>query len=64
MNPIAEAEKKQKDELDSLKTECDRLRARVKLLESGEVLDITQKVTESVQGASSQRVQGELSHRI
>lgn len=57
MNPIAEAEKKQQEELNSLKAECDRLRARVKLLESGEVLNITQKVTETVQGASSQRVQ-------
>lgn len=59
MNPVAEAEKKQRENIESLREECDKLRARVKLLESGEMFDITQKVTETVQTVSTQKVQGE-----
>lgn len=58
MNPVAEAEKKQKEDIQSLKEECDKLRARVKLLESGEMFDVTQKVMESVQTVSTKRVEG------
>ncbi|KAL0271209.1 UNVERIFIED_CONTAM: hypothetical protein PYX00_008378 [Menopon gallinae] len=55
-NPLAEAQRKQKEDIASLQEECDRLRTRVQLLESGEVMDITQKVGENIQFLSSERV--------
>ncbi|KAK6632605.1 hypothetical protein RUM43_013373 [Polyplax serrata] len=54
-NPTFEAEKKQLEDMNQLREECDRLRARVKLLESGEIMDITQKVSEDVKNFSSQK---------
>lgn len=44
--------------MNQLREECDRLRARVKLLESGEIMDITQKVSEDVKNFSSQKTIG------
>ncbi|EEB15829.1 mitotic spindle assembly checkpoint protein MAD1, putative [Pediculus humanus corporis] len=55
-NPASIAEKDIQKEMDYYQKECERLRSRVKLLESGETLNITQKVTEDIKSCNSQKV--------
>ncbi|KAK7791169.1 hypothetical protein R5R35_005379 [Gryllus longicercus] len=58
MNPASEAEAQYEDEIVKLRSKCSRLEERIKLLEAGNVHDITQKVEENVASSNSQEVQG------
>lgn len=56
MNPAAEAAAQYEDEVAQLRSKCSRLEERVKLLEEGNLQDITQKVEENVVSSSAQEV--------
>lgn len=44
--------------INEIQEECEKLRARIKLLESGEILNITQKAAENVKNSTTQKVSG------
>ncbi|XP_069686067.1 mitotic spindle assembly checkpoint protein MAD1-like [Periplaneta americana] len=56
MNPAAKAEAEQQDEVAQLKQECERLQERVRVLEGGQTLDVTEAVNFRLATSSSQEV--------
>jgi hypothetical protein len=58
MNPAAEAEMEREDKLTRLQQECDRLQARVRVLEEGQTLDVTEAVNLRLAASNTQEVQG------
>lgn len=58
MNPVSEASEKHKDELLACQQEVLRLQERVRLLEEGQVNDLTQAVNERITGTTSKEIEG------
>lgn len=57
MNPAAEAEAEREDKLTRLQQECDRLQVRVRVLEEGQTLDVTEAVNSRLAASNTQEVQ-------
>lgn len=57
MNPAAEAEAEREDKLTRLQQECDRLQVRVRVLEEGQTLDVTEAVNLRLATSNTQEVQ-------
>jgi hypothetical protein len=60
MNPAAEAETEREDKLTRLQQECDRLQARVRVLEEGQTQDVTEAVNLHLAASNTQEVQGNI----
>jgi hypothetical protein len=60
MNPAAEAETEREDKLARLQQECDRLQMRVRVLEEGQMQDVTEAVSLRLAAANTQEVQGNI----
>jgi hypothetical protein len=57
MNPAALAEAQHENKVKYLEQECDRLRERVRILETGQTQDVTQAVNLHLAASNTQEVQ-------
>lgn len=60
MNPAATVEAQREDKLTHLQQECNRLQERVRVLEGGQMQDVTQEVNLRLAASSTQEVQGNI----